>query len=243
MSNKNSTTAKNNAFEAAISALNTKALNETFINQHIRPLFANSLQNTKAIYLANHSLGRMLDQAEKDVIEGLQHWSYGREDAWEHWFAEMLAFRQQTASLIAADSANCIIPKTSAGQGLRTVLNCYATPIKVMTSSDEFNSIDFILKVYSQRKLIHLETIKPQTSNDYQLHDFLTSLHNRPELIVISMVFFTSGQLLNDLKTLVNAAHQQNTLILLDLYHAAGVVPINVKELDIDFAIPAGCCT
>jgi len=237
MSNKNSTTAKNNAFEAAISALNTKALNETFVNQYIRPLFSNSLQNTQAIYLANHSLGRMLDQTEKDVIEGLRHWSYGCEDAWEHWFAEMQAFRQQTATLIAADSANCIIPKTSAGQGLRTVLNCYDNPIKVMTSSDEFNSIDFILKVYSQRKLIHLETINPQTSNDYQLHDFLTSLHNRPELIVISMVFFTSGQLLNDLKTLVNAAHQQNTLILLDLYHAAGIVPINVTELDIDFAI------
>ena len=230
--------AKNNAFEAAISALDNVVLDEAVINQHIRPLFAKSLQKTTAIYLANHSLGRMLDQTEKDVVEGLQHWTCGREDAWNYWFAEMQSFRKQTATLIHAESADCIIPKTSAGQGLRAVLNCYDKPIKVISSTDEFNSIDFILKVFSQRKHIQLECIKPERSNDYyQLDDFLTALRNRPELIVLSMVLFTTGQLLNKLKTLIDAAHQQGALILLDLYHAAGVVPIDVTELDIDFAI------
>lgn len=237
MSNKNITLAKNNAFEAAISALNTKALNEEFINQHIRPLFTQSLQNTSAIYLANHSLGRMLDQTEKDVIEGLQHWTYGCEDAWDHWFNEMQAFRQQTATLIDAENADCIIPKSSAGQALRAILNCHDKPIKVITSSDEFSSIDFILKVFSQRQHIQLECIKPARKNHYQPDDFITALRNRPRLLVVSMVLFTTGQLLNNLKTLIDAAHQQDTLILLDLYHAAGVVPVDVTELDIDFAI------
>lgn len=238
MSKKNIVTAKNNSFEAAISALDNTVLDEAIINQHIRPLFAKSLQKTTEIYLANHSLGRMLDQTEKDVVEGLQHWTCGREDAWKYWFAEMQSFRQQTATLIHAESADCIIPKTSAGQGLRAILNCYDKPIKVMSSADEFNSIDFILKVFSQHKHIQLECIKPERSNDYyQLDDFLTALRNRPELIVLSMVLFTTGQLLNKLKTLIDAAHQQGALILLDLYHAAGVVPIDVTELDIDFAI------
>lgn len=238
MSNRKFAPTKYNHLETTISALNTKSLDEAFIKQHIRPLFTQSLQNTSAIYLANHSLGRMLDQTEQDVIEGLHNWTYGREDAWDHWFAEMQSFRQQTATLIHAESADCIIPKTSAGQGLRAILNCYDSPIKVLTSSDEFSSIDFILKVFSQRKHIQLECIKPERSNHYyQPDDFLTALRNRPELIVLSMVLFTTGQLLNKLKTLIDAAHQQGALILLDLYHAAGVVPIDVAELDIDFAI------
>ncbi len=238
MSNQNSAPAKYNALEAAFSALTTKSLDEALINQHIRPLFTQSLQNTSAIYLANHSLGRMLDQTEKDVIEGLQHWTYGREDAWDHWIAEMQSFRQQTAALIHAKSADCIIPKASAGQGLRAILNCYDSSIKVMTSSDEFSSIDFILKVFSQRKHIQLETIKPEHSNHYQLDNFVTALRsNKPRLIVLSMVLFTTGQLFSQLKTLIEAAHQQRSLVLLDLYHAAGVVPIDVTELDVDFAI------
>lgn len=227
----------NNSIEAVISALNSVSLDESIVNQHIRPLFSKSLQNTTAIYLANHSLGRMLDETEKDVLEGLQYWTCGREDAWDHWFAEMQSFREQTAALIHADSPDCVIPKSSAGQGLRAVLNCYDETIKVMSSADEFNSIDFILKVFSQRKRIQLERIKSEQSNTYQMDDFLNALRNSPTLIVLSMVLFTTGQLLTNLKTLIDAAHQQGILILLDLYHAAGVVPIDVTELDIDFAI------
>ncbi|MEE9302185.1 MAG: aminotransferase class V-fold PLP-dependent enzyme, partial [Thiotrichaceae bacterium] len=196
------------------------SLDESIINQHIRPLFSKSLQNTPAIYLANHSLGRMLDETETDVLEGLQHWTCGREDAWDHWFAEMQSFREQTAALIHAESADCIIPKSSAGQGLRAVLNCYDEPIKVLISADEFNSIDFILKVFSQRKRIQLERIKPERNNDYQMDDFLNALQDSPKLIVLSMVLFTTGQLITNLKTLIDAAHHQGVLILLDLYHA-----------------------
>lgn len=225
------------SLETAISALADKALDEAIIKQHIRPLFSKSLQNTAAIYLANHSLGRMLDQTELDVMEALQYWTYGSEDAWNDWFDEIQNFRKQTAKLLHAKSADCIIPKASSGQGLRAVLNCYDNPIKVMTSADEFNSIDFILKVFAQRKRIQLEYIKPHTKYDYQLDDFLTALKQKPQLIVLSMVLFTTGQLLNDLKILVEAAHRQGILILLDLYHAVGVIPLDVTELDIDFAI------
>lgn len=237
MSNKKISTTHHKPITVAIDALDNSALNEAIIDRHIRPLFTKSLKNTSAIYLANHSLGRMLDQTEEDVLEGLQHWTYGREDAWDHWFAEMQAFREQTATLIHAERVDCIIPKSSAGQGLRTVLNCFDQPIKVMSSADEFNSIDFILKVFSQRKRIQLELIKPKQANGYLLNDFLNALQRRPRLIVVSKVFFTTGQLLNNLKTFIDAAHQQGAMILLDLYHAVGVVPVNVAELDIDFAI------
>ena len=221
----------------AIKSLGNTVLDESLIKQYIHPLFSKSLNNTPEIYLANHSLGRMLDQTEKDVFEGLQYWTCGREDAWDNWFAEMQSFRQQTAALIHAERADCIIPKSSAGQGLRAILNCFDKPIKVQCSADEFNSIDFILKVYAQRQHIQLKHIKPERGNTYQLHDFLSALHYQPRLIVLSLVLFTSGQLIDHLHTLIKAAHQQGTLILLDLYHAVGVVPINVVELNIDFAI------
>ena len=228
--------------ETSIAKMGSVALNESLINIHLRPLFSKTVHSSSAIYLANHSCGRMLDQTETDVLEGLNVWSNTDEDAWNHWLTEIDAFRLQTAKLIAANSADCIIPKTSAGQGLRAILNCYEKPIKVLCSRDEFNSIDFILKVYKQRKQIYLDFIKPSiiAPSDHLLYhdnDLLNALKQKPDLIVISMVFFSTGQCLKNLKQLIAHAHQQRTLIMLDLYHAVGVVPVNVSDLDVDFAI------
>ncbi len=228
--------------EIAIRKMGQAPLNESIINTYIRPLFSKTLKNTSAIYLANHSLGRILDQTEIDVLDVLHYWSLANEDVLGYWLVEMEKFRQQTAKLICAYSADSIIPKTSAGQGLRAILNCYQNPIRVLCSKDEFNSIDYIVKVFAQKKRIQLEFIRPscKSSNHYLTYhdnDLLNALKLKPDLVVISMVFFTSGQWLKHLKQLIAKAHQQGTLVLLDLYHAVGVVPVNVNDLDVDFAI------
>ena len=219
-------------------ALGSGELDEQQINLHIRPLFSRSLQYSQnVIYLANHSLGRALDQTENDVKEGLGHWYTDRENAWDMWLEEVAAFRQRVATLIHAPKSDCVVPKTSAGQGLRTILNCYDQPIKVITSADEFNSIDHILKVYAQRGRIHLKRIEPKINRYYQIEDFLKAIQEGTELVVVSMVLFTTGQLLSDLPSLIKAAHDQGAKVLLDLYHAVGIVPVDVADLDIDFAI------
>ena len=230
------------AIENVINKIGQVPLDQSIINELIQPLFSKTLNNTSVIYLANHSLGRMLDQTEIDVLEGLNYWSFANDDAWGHWSAEIDSFRQQTAKLIYAPSADNIIPKTSAGQGLRAILNCYPNPIKVICSKDEFNSIDFILKVFAQQKRIQLNFIRPCSISSsphpsYHENDLINALKQKPDLIIISMVFFSTGQLLKGLKLFITKAQQQGTLVLLDLYHAVGVVPVNVSELNVDFAI------
>lgn len=229
---------KNDSLVQHILMLGSGELEEQQIIRHLRPLFSRSLQYARdAIYLANHSLGRPLDQTESDVIEGLGYWYTDRENAWNNWLAEIAAFRQRVAALIHAPRSDCVVPRTSAGQGLRSLLNCYDQPIRVMTSSDEFNSIDHILKTYAGRGRIHLKQIAPETGRIYQIEDFLDAIEKGTELLVVSMVMFTTGQLLADLPSLIDAAHKRGTKVLLDLYHAAGIVPVDVAALDIDFAI------
>ena len=218
--------------------LASSPLTEENIEQIIRPLFSRTLQqSTQQIYLANHSLGRILDQTEKDILQGLELWIQNDANIWDHWQQEVTEFRQQVAMLLRAPDYSCIIPKTSAGQGLRTILNCYDPPLKILSSADEFNSIDHILKTYQQRNRIQLMRINPNANYTYQIQDFIAALTEDTDLIVISMVMFTTGQLLANLSALVKAAHDQGTKVLIDVYHAVGVVPVNVLELDVDFAI------
>src|SRR4029079_11078262 len=121
------------------------ALNEALIAQSIRPLFSRALASGRPIYLANHSLGRPPDRVVEDVQRALDAWYRDMGEAWDEWLAARDRFRALTAQLVGAPSGDSVIPKTSAGQGLRAVLNLFDAPIRVLSTDSEFDSIDFIL--------------------------------------------------------------------------------------------------
>jgi kynureninase len=226
------------SIEERIRALGAKELDEELVDTHLRPLFSRSLHGSgSVVYLANHSLGRALDQTEGDVREGLDYWYRLRENAWEPWLEEMAAFRRRVAALIGAPRSDCVVPRTSAGQGLRSVLNCYEKSIRVVTSADEFNSIDHIVKTYARRGRIDAVRVAPGSGRLYRIDDFLPAVRGGADLIVVSMVMFTTGQFLEGLPFLIAEAHCRGAKVLLDLYHAAGAVPVDVTGLDADFAI------
>src|SRR5438034_1607340 len=112
--------------DAAIAALDSGPLTENALQRHVAPLFSHhKLAYGERIYLANHSLGRPLDATEDDIREGLSLWYAELGGAWERWMPEIDAYRGRLATLLRAERSDCVIPKTSAGQGLRAVLNTY----------------------------------------------------------------------------------------------------------------------
>ena len=224
---------------AAVGRLGPGTLTETALRANIFPLFSRVLAN-REIYLANHSLGRPLDQTCLDVEEAMSLWYEQMDDAWEYWLVERTAFRERIALLINAPAYDCIIPKTSAGQGLRAIVNCFDRTLCVAATCDEFNSIDHILKVYSKRGRINPVWVHAGHNGEYQVDDIMALVDHDTDLLVISMVFFTTGQLLTDLASLITEAHNRGARVLVDLYHAVGVVPVDIQTLDADFAI-GGC--
>jgi kynureninase len=222
----------------AVAALAAGELQEAELRRHIDPLFSRVLRETsRHIYLANHSLGRPLDRTAADVEEGLSFWYGALDRAWANWQAEMLLFRSGVATLIHAPGAHCIVPKTSAGQGLRAVLNCHDAPLRVIATRNEFNSIDIILKAYAARGRIKVSWVKSRADRRYRADDLATALRAGADLLVVSMVFFDTGQLLTEIDAIVATAKAYGVRVLVDLYHAAGALPIDVQALDIDFAI------
>lgn len=200
-------------------------MDEAWLKKEIYPRFSRVLQRGE-IYLANHSLGRPPDRVASDVSAALDAWYRDMDGAWKLWLEARERFRSLTARLVNAPRADCIIPKTSAGQGLRAVLNSFATKPKVVTSDGEFDSIDFILRVYRERGRIDLKIVPWRELSA-----------EGADLVVLSSVMFRTGEVVKHLPKLIHDAHAAGALVMLDVYHHAGVLPLDLAALAADFAI------
>ncbi|MGB8990088.1 MAG: aminotransferase class V-fold PLP-dependent enzyme, partial [Candidatus Sulfotelmatobacter sp.] len=226
----------NAKLQQALSKVGGGWLEQDPIQQHIAPLFSRVLSND-TLYLANHSLGRPLDAMADDVAEATAAWYSKLGDAWDAWLEERQAFRTRMATLIGAARADCVVPKTSAGQGLRTVLNALPGKPRVISTRGEFDSIDVILKQYAALERIELGWVEPDAEGDFAIEPVLDAVNDGADLVVISQVMFMTGQIVRGLDTLAKACHQRGTRLLVDSYHAIGVIPMDVVQLGADFVI------
>ena len=224
----------------SVAALGPGALTEDALRRHIFPLFSRSLA-TSGIYLANHSLGRPLDQTEDDLREGFAHWQTKLGDAWDPWQQEEQAHRARLAQLIGAPRPDCVIPKTSAGQGLRTVLNALphgsSDVPRVLSTASEFDSVDIILKQYAAVGRIHLQSVACHAPDGTLDLAALFAAVSVADLVIVSQVLFTTGQIIPHLDRLAAACHQSRARLLVDAYHAIGVFPADVAAMQADFVI------
>jgi kynureninase len=225
------------SLEQAIAAMGPGPLTEEALRLHVFPLFSKTL-SAPGIYLANHSLGRPLDQTQEDLREGFHLWQTKLGDAWESWLEEEQAHRSRIAQLIGASRYDCIVPKTSAGQGLRTVLNALPAMSRVVSTTEEFDSIDVILKQYAALGKISLQLV-PCTATDgsIDLSQLMQKIHDGVDLVVISQVLFITGQVIPDLDLLAEECHREDARLLIDAYHAVGVFPVDVVKMKTDFMI------
>jgi kynureninase len=224
--------------DGAVAALGDGPLTEEAVQAHIAPLFARMRAAAGSrIYLANHSLGRPLDAIEDDVREALAPWYARQGEAWPDWLAEIEAFRARLARLMGAGRSDCVVPKSSAGQGLRAVLNTYDGPVRVVATAGEFDSLDVILREYARRGRVALTLVPARDDGRYASADVLAAIARGADLVVLSEVVFNSGQRLDDLPALVAAAHASGARVLLDVYHSLGAFPVDVAALDVDFAV------
>ncbi|MBV8437987.1 MAG: aminotransferase class V-fold PLP-dependent enzyme [Silvibacterium sp.] len=226
----------NPRIEQAVAELCHGPLCESAIDRHIAPLFSRVLSSNR-IYLANHSLGRPLDSMANDLAEATAFWYDRLGDAWDAWLEEREAFRSRIATLIGAPRVDCVIPKTSAGQGLRTVLNSLPGNPRVVTTRGEFDSIDVILKQYAALGRIELHWIDPDPSGNFCVEALIESVGRGADLVVVSQVMFMSGQIMDGLDRLADACHRLGARLLVDSYHAIGVIPVDAAPMQCDFMI------
>ncbi len=218
-----------------VAQMGAGALTEEGIARHVRPLFRNTLAGS-AIYLASHSLGRPPDRMREDLAEGSRLWTERLRDAWEPWLAEEQAYRTALAELLGLEQWHCVVPKVSAGQALRAVLNTLPAGATVLTTRAEFTSVAVVLAQYSAAGRLRVAFAE----RDGAALAGALERDAAVRLVVVSQVFFADGVVLPQLQELAAACRARGTALLVDCYHALGVLPVQMPALDCDYRI-GGC--
>jgi len=130
-----------------------------------------------------------------------------------------------------------VVPKASAGQGLRAVLNAFDGVPRVVATRGEFDSLDVILREYAGRGRIALELVEPGEAGEFAASDVIEAIAPATDLVVVSEVMFKTGQRLPDIDKIIARAHAVDARVLLDVYHSLGVFPVDIATLGVDFAV------
>ncbi len=221
----------------ALEHLGEGPLTHDGLRTHIDPLFSRVLQRDE-LYLANHSLGRPLDRMADDIREALDAWYRDMDGAWGLWMDRVGHYRALMAKLTGAARPDAIIPKTSAGQALRTALGSLPTTRpRILATTGEFDSIEIILKAWRDRGRAEVTFVPPGADGLFHAHDLIAELTPDIDAVVVSQVIYANGQIIEGLPALIEAAHAHGAIVIVDTYHSAGAMPVGFDDLGADFAI------
>ena len=180
-------------------------------------------------YLINHSLGAMPAQAEQRVAEYARMWRERGIRAWsEGWWEMPLTVGDQIGRIVGAPAGSTVMHQNVA-IAEAVVLSCFlptAERNRVVYERGNFPSVRYLYQAQRDLEVVVCE-------DDGEI---VESLDERTLLVPISHVLFKSGEI-QDVERIVRRAHEVGAHVILDAYQSAGIVPLDVTELDVDFAV------
>jgi kynureninase len=196
------------------------------------------------IYMDGNSLGRLpqetLPRLEKVVQD---EWGGRLVRAWgDGWFETPLRLGDKIAQLVGAAPGQVAVCDSTSTNLFKLSLAALALrPGRTKIISDEPNfPTDLYILQGAARLLGNRHTIEliPGKDSGMDLEALLAAIDENTALVLLSHVQFKSG-FLYDAAAVTRACHHAGALVLWDLSHSAGAVPVELDAWDADFAV--GC--
>jgi selenocysteine lyase/cysteine desulfurase len=185
------------------------------------------------VYINSCSQGALSDSVRASYEQYLADWDeYGA--PWEYWVERGEAARAAFARLVnAAPDEVAVTTSLSAGvsalaSGLR-----FTRRSKVVLTDWEFPTIGQIWHAQEARgaRVAHVPAADDGT---IPLDHFERAIDDDTLLVSITHVCYRNGAIV-DVPRVVELAHERGALVLLDAYQAIGSLPIDVRDLGVDF--------
>ncbi|HXS94505.1 MAG TPA: aminotransferase class V-fold PLP-dependent enzyme [Candidatus Limnocylindrales bacterium] len=188
-------------------------------------------------YMISHSLGAMPQRAAARAREYTDAWATRGIRAWEEGWWEMPVTIGNLVGRIIGAAEGEIVMQQNVSVCQSIVASCFdwsGRRNKLVTDGLNFPSNDY---VYHGLERLGARIVPVPSPDGFTLPTELVvdAIDEETQLVSVSHVAFRSSYV-QDLAAIVKRAHACGAMVIADLYQSAGTVPVNVRELDLDFA-------
>jgi selenocysteine lyase/cysteine desulfurase len=156
---------------------------------------------------------------------------------WDVWVMKNEAVRSLTAQLLRAQPDEIAVTASASASinALASAFDFTKRRNKVVISDFEFPTNAQIWHAQEPRgaRVVHV----PVAADGYiPLENFEKLIDEETQLVAVTQVCFRNGAKL-DIPGIVKLAHAKGAKVMLDCYQAVGALTVDVKTLDVDFAV------
>jgi kynureninase len=183
-----------------------------------------------ATYLVSHSLGAMPRKAADRFAEYARSWAERGIRAWaEGWWETPMRVGDQIGRIIGAPPGSTVMHQNVA-VAEAVALSCFR-PVdparnRVVYERENFPSVRYLYQAQPDLEVVVCEDES----------EILERIDERTLLVPMSHVLFKAGEI-QDVAPIIRRAGEVGAHVILDCYQSAGIVPLDVTELGVDFAV------
>jgi kynureninase len=189
----------------------------------------------RTVYMISHSLGAMPRRTRDRLNQFADAWDTRGIRAWEEGWWEMPVTVGNLIGKIIGAGEGEVVMQQNVSICQQIILSCFDWTAKRNKIVSE--GMNFPSNLYNYGQLsARLVTIPSKDGIVSPLKELLDAIDEETALVSVSHVLFRSS-FIQDLAAITRRAHEVGAKICADVYQSAGTVPLDVRELGVDFAV------
>ncbi len=189
-------------------------------------------------YLVSHSLGAMPRRTATYLQQFADEWSARGVRAWnEGWWESGRTTGDLLAPVLGVQPGT-ISMHQNVTVAMAIIASCYrfdGPRNRIVMTDLEFPSNMYLFEGFRRygADIVH---VKSPDAMRTDLEAILDAIDERTALVPLSYVLFKSAYI-QDAAAVIEKAHKVGAQVILDVYQAAGTVPLEIEKLGADFAV------
>jgi kynureninase len=194
-----------------------------------------------SVYMISNSLGAMPRRTAQDLAEYADTWATRGVRGWEErWWEMPLEVGNKVARIIGAPAGTVSMHEnvTTAHLVALSCLRPTGSRKRIVCTALDFPSMVYLYRA-QQAAGFELVIVPGEDDLTIRTERMLEAIDESTAVVAFSHVLFRTSYIM-DADAIVRRARQVGAATILDTYQSAGIIPIDVASLGVDFAV-GGC--
>jgi kynureninase len=196
---------------------------------------------SRTVYMISNSLGAMPRQTARNLAEYADTWATRGVRAWEErWWEMPVEIGNRIAPIIGAPAGSVSMHENVTTAHV-VALSCQRpspSRNRIVCSAMDFPSMVYL---YRAQQAAGFELRIVPAEDDLTVHTgrMLDAIDGSTAIVAFSHVLFRTSYIM-DAAAIARRAREAGAAVILDTYQSAGIIPVDVTALGVDFAV-GGC--